>query len=438
MTNDALKPCPFCGGTVHVVKAHCPDMSDWIKHDTRPVPCGLEGFGNFAEDVDVVTLWNTRAQPSGDAVEYTTIDKLIDTHLGKEDVFELDRGNLQYLAHKVLLEFTEITQPSGDAVKALDCLKPLLCYTIDAFHECPQVQLEASMYLAEHLETIQAALIQAKLPFVIDDNGNVTQVTQPKVDVVSERKPKMTNDAPWETFCDESYYDMWAVRPKGDSSFISQKLFHVQTKEEADALCEELNTRAALEDYQNVCKDLERACALNDELLAERNNLLTQSRVDEYHLSDKEQAVFGKALCASVKVVETPKVDVDGLKDIVMNSDLKKTILSWAFEMCQPKNGDVFCWIDENIDSLIKHLAAQGLLSLTQWQSIETAPRDDTDVLVFLPRSNQHKIMTARYRPLRYYPSHGYIPKKWVSTTGAEIGTPTHWMPLPAAPKKEG
>lgn len=56
-----LLPCPFCGGIVHVVKAHCADMSDWIQHDTRPVPCGLEGFGNFGDDIDVVTLWNTRA-----------------------------------------------------------------------------------------------------------------------------------------------------------------------------------------------------------------------------------------------------------------------------------------------------------------------------------------------------------------------------------------
>ena len=40
----------------------------------------------------------------------------------------------------------------------------------------------------------------------------------------------------WEIFCDRSYYDLWAVRPVGDKDFNSQKLFHVQSKEEAEAL----------------------------------------------------------------------------------------------------------------------------------------------------------------------------------------------------------
>ena len=45
----------------------------------------------------------------------------------------------------------------------------------------------------------------------------------------------------WECFCDESYYHMWAVRPVGDRSFSSKKLFHVASKEDAESLCEFLN-----------------------------------------------------------------------------------------------------------------------------------------------------------------------------------------------------
>lgn len=45
----------------------------------------------------------------------------------------------------------------------------------------------------------------------------------------------------WETFCDIGYYDMWAVRQIGDRSFNSQRLFHVQSKEEGEALRDLLN-----------------------------------------------------------------------------------------------------------------------------------------------------------------------------------------------------
>jgi hypothetical protein len=46
----------------------------------------------------------------------------------------------------------------------------------------------------------------------------------------------------WESFCDEGYYGLWAVRPVGDRSFKSQQLFHVQSKAESDALRETLDT----------------------------------------------------------------------------------------------------------------------------------------------------------------------------------------------------
>lgn len=45
----------------------------------------------------------------------------------------------------------------------------------------------------------------------------------------------------WEYYCDVVYYDMWAVRPKGDKDFNSQQLFHVMSEAEAKALVETLN-----------------------------------------------------------------------------------------------------------------------------------------------------------------------------------------------------
>ncbi len=40
----------------------------------------------------------------------------------------------------------------------------------------------------------------------------------------------------WEIFLDHAFYDMWAVRPVGDSDFNSTRLFHMATKEKAEAL----------------------------------------------------------------------------------------------------------------------------------------------------------------------------------------------------------
>ena len=44
----------------------------------------------------------------------------------------------------------------------------------------------------------------------------------------------------WECFCDGSYFDLWAVRPAGENRW--GHCFHVQTKEEAEGLCNLLNT----------------------------------------------------------------------------------------------------------------------------------------------------------------------------------------------------
>lgn len=48
----------------------------------------------------------------------------------------------------------------------------------------------------------------------------------------------MLGNVKWEIFLDKSFYDMWAVRPKGDKDFNSPRLFHFIHKEEAEKLKE--------------------------------------------------------------------------------------------------------------------------------------------------------------------------------------------------------
>ena len=61
----------------------------------------------------------------------------------------------------------------------------------------------------------------------------------------SDLSPKETGkpapDSPhWECFCDEAYYDYWAVRPTGESGW--GHCFHLIRKEEAQGLCDLLNS----------------------------------------------------------------------------------------------------------------------------------------------------------------------------------------------------
>jgi hypothetical protein len=55
----------------------------------------------------------------------------------------------------------------------------------------------------------------------------------------------------WEVFLDESYYDMWCVRPVGDRDFESPQSFHFALKEDAEKF------KALAE--KAVCS-IERAC----------------------------------------------------------------------------------------------------------------------------------------------------------------------------------
>lgn len=40
----------------------------------------------------------------------------------------------------------------------------------------------------------------------------------------------------WEIYCDRLFYNIWAVRPVGDTDFNSLRLFHMTTRNKAEAL----------------------------------------------------------------------------------------------------------------------------------------------------------------------------------------------------------
>ena len=45
---------------------------------------------------------------------------------------------------------------------------------------------------------------------------------------------KIENKIEWEMFLDESYYDMWSVRPVGDKDFNSPRLFRFDNRNDAN------------------------------------------------------------------------------------------------------------------------------------------------------------------------------------------------------------
>ena len=72
---------------------------------------------------------------------------------------------------------------------------------------------------------------------------------------------------------------------------------------------------------------------------------------------------------------------------------------------------------------------------MTNWQSIETAPRDGTEILLAVKYSRAPRkgffteVMTGHGRSCMRHDD-------WVATSGADVtGTATHWMPLPENPE---
>ena len=69
------------------------------------------------------------------------------------------------------------------------------------------------------------------------------------------------------------------------------------------------------------------------------------------------------------------------------------------------------------------------------WQPIETAPRDETPVLLFYaPSETYGRPASGGIIEGWYFSSPKQIDDGWETIVGS-IGEPTHWMPLPEPPK---
>jgi hypothetical protein len=70
---------------------------------------------------------------------------------------------------------------------------------------------------------------------------------------------------------------------------------------------------------------------------------------------------------------------------------------------------------------------------MTEWQSIETAPKDGSAILIWPAQSaftgNDTISYVVRWSDWK---------EAWIEASGEEYDTfyPTHWMPLPPPPKK--
>lgn len=72
-----------------------------------------------------------------------------------------------------------------------------------------------------------------------------------------------------------------------------------------------------------------------------------------------------------------------------------------------------------------------SITSSNQWFSIETAPKDGTQILGYDPNHEEAKIYILRWE------SHCGYPACWFEASGEVYFTwsPTHWMPLPKPPE---
>jgi hypothetical protein len=70
--------------------------------------------------------------------------------------------------------------------------------------------------------------------------------------------------------------------------------------------------------------------------------------------------------------------------------------------------------------------AVLGLIEQQQWQPIDTAPKDGTDVLLLLTGGSKRVGNWARLRAC------------WSVDALPPVPTPTHWMPLPPPPSMAG
>jgi hypothetical protein len=72
---------------------------------------------------------------------------------------------------------------------------------------------------------------------------------------------------------------------------------------------------------------------------------------------------------------------------------------------------------------------------MSEWQPIESAPKDGTEVLTYREVGLMAVAAYFEYEPI-WRP--GTREAGWTVTDGADLVGVTHWMPLPSPPIEEG
>jgi hypothetical protein len=86
--------------------------------------------------------------------------------------------------------------------------------------------------------------------------------------------------------------------------------------------------------------------------------------------------------------------------------------------------------LDTSIDYTSWDINEAGSIEMTEWQPIETAPRDGTHFLAYWT-SSEVDAHLKQYHVCHY--SYGVLWPSWIK----DNDMPTHWMPLPPPPKTE-
>jgi len=69
---------------------------------------------------------------------------------------------------------------------------------------------------------------------------------------------------------------------------------------------------------------------------------------------------------------------------------------------------------------------------MTEWQPIETAPKDGTDILIYQPPEKIWGLIFEHVIYVCHFDGRG----RWTESDGERYSNfkPTHWMPLPEPP----
>lgn len=77
---------------------------------------------------------------------------------------------------------------------------------------------------------------------------------------------------------------------------------------------------------------------------------------------------------------------------------------------------------------------------MSEWQSISTAPKDGTTVILWAPGVSRPMLGHFMDEERRQFGKVVSVMQKWVwnAAIPVTLPEPTHWMPVPAAPGQTG